>query len=528
MPGPPPPSKSYLLVLNSDSEDDDSVHEVANDRNEPTVKPTNVPLVTSHLPIATPITTPIIPYHHHHHHVISPEKLVENKSSSINDDISLSPLSLNDLVSKNDSSNQLMVPKDHHLHQTTQQLSMTENNLCSKKKRRRRRHRKKDEHSSQPKNVSFGTVQIHLIERVLGGEGVPASGGWPLGLGDHILEADPILVDEYDQQRQCILQDRWKSISPQKNRQEVSSQLTLETRQWDYKHDRDARGSSIRNPLFSFLSEDQRQNLLRYGTTSHMMDEGKQTLLGGSKNKHSQNNKPQGKSKKHAGGGNNTTNNFPRPRADSVDSYKSFSSLGGRTRSQSMDSDTSFDPILVRHYRNSLEEIRNHRSQNEVGCSCRKLTVSKKWSISRIKEELRRRHALPSSLATTSTPSIHTTATTTSTVPTTRAEWETCLEEVLKEEPCCSKFQCPCYKEGLMCHAETCSCGKSTTTNQGKNAIKKIMTTVEEIQAACGNLYGMYVVDFQHIRMYRQEIFCQFIATTNTTNTTIVFDDQGS
>lgn len=514
MPPPPPPSKSYLLVFDTDSSEDDDQDD--KERDEVIRRQISA---TSMLP--NDVTLVELPEHHHEYDYNgkpTTSSAVVPLTTSFQESNLISPVKDHDSDDDHDDDDEeenqdedqdRIHPKSPG--SSSQSCTMFSQSKTfsskNKKKRRRRRHRGNkqtgvtNDNNNKKKNVSFGTVQIRRFERTLGGDGVPADGGWPLGLGSIIRDGDdetPIPVPEYDSRAQQELRERWRALFPSESEQPPPA--ILETRQWDYKKDRNAKGNSIRNPLFGSLSEDQRNNLLVHGKAIFS----KISPLSSNK-------------KKNAG------THHGRPRANSMDQNagragsasimtRSTTSGGngainhasiGRPRSQSIDINAGpFDPIYVRHVRKELEDLRYARSKNDEGCSCRKLHINpKKMSASKLREELRKRHALPSNGGTTMSSSTNVMTTTT------RLELENLLRRLVEEEPCCSsQNDCPCVKYGLGCQADACSCWN----HRGDETPKTVM----EIKERCRNKFGMYVVDFEYIGRYRKSMLCQFITTS--------------
>jgi hypothetical protein len=432
MPPPPPPSKSYLLVLETDTEDEEEEEERRRNAIPPASyeKPTVTPVLTPSMQNPTPISpvtnekhtvTPatqsmqdpiLIPPATNEKHTVTPV------TPSMQDPNPISACS----TDEDDDDDE----EDDDDDQTSSERAAS--SPTTKKKRRRKRNRKKK--TPMTKNVTFDTVQVRLVERTLSGDGVPCDGGWPLGLSTTIVEdQDPIPVEDFDEHKKELLRMRWKAhYSGQK------PTSVLETRQWDYKKDRDAKGNSVRNPLFGSLSEDQRHNLLVHGKAIKSPAAPKKGTL--------------------------------------------------RPRSHSIDNDSGpFDAIHVRHVRKELEDLRNERSKDE-GCACHKLHIPPKMSIRQVKEELRKRHALPA-------------------VDTTKQELEQLLYTIAQNEACCSSNDCPCFKNGINCQADACSCWNHSNEKP---------QTVKEINERCGNKNGMYAVDFKQIGKYRKEMMCQVIA----------------
>lgn len=420
MPPPPPPSKSYLLVLDTDSEDEVE---------EPSPPLQNPPRQKESLEDSLQAST-----------------LIAEANGDDDDDDD----DEGDSSSQFDSSSNI-----------GSSSNIDDSSPSKKKKRRRKRHRKKQQTSAsssekekQTNSVSFDTVSVRYVERELGGDGVPADGGWPLGLKplqeeSSILEEESTPIDDYEGKRRAALELRWKAHSGH------AVPHILETRQWDYKKDRDSHGISIRNPLFQPLTEDQRHNLLVHGTKSK--------------------------------------------RSTNLSSSPKKPDMMRRLRSRSIDQTSDlghYDPVDVRHVRNELEDLRVERSK-EQGCSCRKLHVNlpsagkkkNRMSFQKVKEELRKRQQLPSIIPT-------------------RENLEHLLYNIVQDEPCCTNNDCACFRNNVSCQADSCSCW--THTNEKA-------TTVKEIQDRCGNGFGMYVVDAEAIAKSRKDVIaaCQFVDGDN-------------
>ena len=548
MPPPPPPSKSYLLVLDTDSEDDD---QDASIRRHSSAARVMLPNDVTRVPVGgskeqvfldldannptTVIPTHSIPASPAQQQQQRCASLVMPLTKSFQEANLISPIKVHDQDDNNDRCDNELEEDQDQTHaeslgssSSPQRFSLqasssspskpfgATNSNINNKKRRRRRHRGTNKTlaatttNNKKKNVTFGTVQIRRFERTLGGDGVPADGGWPLGLGSIIpfdesnndnSEEPPIPVHEYDERVQQELQLRWRALYSGDLQQELQPPAILETRQWDYKKERNQRGNSIRNPLFGSLTEDQRNNLLIHGTVTSSKCPPVSSVANNNKKK-------------------NSNTNQGRPRANSIDQHSSRGGTStittrsggngngnnsGRTRSQSVDYFNAgpFDPIHVRHVRKELEDLRHARSKSDEGCSCRKLQVnSKKMSASKVREELRKRHALPTS---TSSPNNHTA---TATAPT-RLELEELLRRLVEEEPCCSsQNDCPCVKYGLGCQADACSCWNHRGDEKPK--------TVLEIKERCRNKFGMYVVDFEYIDRYRKSLLCEVITAESS------------
>jgi len=318
---------------------------------------------------------------------------------------------------------------------------------------------------------------LRFVERSLGGDGVPSDGGWPLCLTDTVLEEVNLPLDEYETHRRNILEERYRNYDDPTTSRPIPT--TLETRQWDYKKERNDKGHSIRNPLFPSLDEEERYNLLVSGKAT--------------------------KSKKVSSGRGATT----RARSCSVDStdnntnYYKNSNNNSNGNGSSSHTAAVFDPIEVRRIRNELEDLRVERSK-EQGCTCRKVQVQlnggkKRTSLLKVKEELRKRNRLPTTTVT-------------------RDALEQLLQSLIEQEPCCSAPECPCARNALVCQADSCSCWthpNNSNNNSQQQQQDEMPRTVKDLQAKCGNIHGMYVVDTEAIRAFRNQMIhsCHVISS---------------
>lgn len=200
---------------------------------------------------------------------------------------------------------------------------------------------------------------------------------------------------------------------------------------------------------------------------------------------------------------------------------------GGARKRASSDADhhrNPYDSTELQHVRHDLEAIRIRRSEDtNFGCSCRKLHVflpgggnsgggKKKGSHRRmterkVREELRRRKLKGGG---------------------SREELERRLHDAVEQEPCCWGNDCPCAKSGIGCQADTCSCwhashndtGASSSSSQKKSSAgddggsrRVVKEKVDMIQQQCGNRNGMYVVNFEKIRMHREQYVNAHVAS---------------
>jgi hypothetical protein len=94
-----------------------------------------------------------------------------------------------------------------------------------------------------------------------------------------------------------------------------------------------------------------------------------------------------------------------------------------------------------------------------------------------------------------------------------REKMEKALHDAIEKEPCCWGNDCPCVSSGIGCQADTCSCwhpshegathggGAKKENTEAKSVVDQDVVDVEE---RCGNVNGMYVVNFGEIRRYRE------------------------
>lgn len=308
-------------------------------------------------------------------------------------------------------------------------------------------------------------------------DAVPGNGGWPLGMemkalamtDHHDCDHLDYSVDDYENQKHNRLLIRWKDLmmmGKTNGTTEIVTPSAFETRQFDF--------TTAKNPLFQKLCEKDRMKLL---VSFHSADS-------------------------------ESPQNSPSSSSDKKTKHHRTSSRSNtRSRSGSITEDfgEAFNSTEVLHIRNELERIRSSRSSDgSTGCTCRKLQVyipppnagkkaqSRRLSVLKLKDELRKRHLLPKETKT-------------------REELELLLFNAVENEPCCVGDDCECHRNGITCQADTCSCWlASHQTSKGKSLTNQV--SVNAIKARCGNKYGMYVVDFDGINKFRNELLCQVIS----------------
>ena len=425
-----------------------------------------------------------------------------------------------------------------------EQLHIRLNDQSKNRKKKKKKKKKKPSKSSSPlevqKKVTFGKVKVRELYRDIHSDGVPMDGGWPLGLGSNIHRQYSTNVDTFEQHKQIELVNRYKKYVHEKRHDRIYSSckssrrkrsnskggeelrkfeeqkekmeeydalsvyipesFVFETRPFDYKRsnytpsfvkngvfgqDPMLEWKEIkamgRNVLFRPLVEAERKDLLLRDASSHF--------------------------------------HLPMPSSAPPSSTAVLSLLQKdgspspskyRSRGDSVtwsEDDTTYCSSAVNQIRNELEQIRIHRSPDmSTGCSCRKLVgiLPKNIVVSgggkrthhhrrmqerKVKEELRKRHVPFTSSAT-------------------REELEQLLYDTVEERGCCTDKDCECYRNGIMCHADTCSCwnpSHNSTSGSHKRGEDNVVLSNEVIRQNCGNNNGIYVVDFDEIQKHRDQ-----------------------
>jgi len=508
MPPPPPPSKSYLLKFTDSDLEDDS--DDADEETVPSRSATQTSVPGRNEEQSFPIVTPPPPpppgeEEDDDDDVESKTRPGENKVVTLEEKKEENSVKLS-------SSATLRSPAAPHVPETETILLLKENdtnlnnvnddydhddiedddypeekdNPAAKSKRKRRKRKKKKPRknsASQPKerrNVHFGTVREYEFERCLSRDGIPGDGGWPLGLSSTLLsKSPPRSVDDYETAKQERLKERWNDIRDPSSPDEATPPESLETRQWDY-----LRGS--KNPLFGLLSEKERMTVLLESSSATTT----------------------------------TTTDTSSASFSSSSCLVQPSSSPERTRHSSRSSknwserfNDRYPQTEVHRVRHELEQIRASRAtEGSVGCTCRKLNVyipppdagrkaqHRRLSLLKVKEELRKRSMLPKESKT-------------------REELELLLHDIVETEPCCTS-DCVCAQNGLQCQDDACTCWYwSHQAQKGKHDQSR-MPSVETIRARCGNKYGIYAVDVNRIRAFRNQfVYCQAIGAPGNDDT---------
>ncbi len=410
----------------------------------------------------------------------------------------------------------------------------------NQKKRRQRRKKKKatreqeNEENSQEKSkhVSFSNVAIREFPRAFSGDTVPGHGGWPLGMKlDGYEDLDQVSIESYETAKQDQLRARWmeilsstnqkppgsptKSPSPSKKTREkeklIDEQIirlmdgstsidscenddsndttmkhtTYETRQWDYR-------SRVRNPLFGVMSEDERHAaFLEASGTDVKMALESPTRSSRRKRSNSFGNH------NHSGGG-------TRSRSNSLGNHDLGNGIKGKFNEE-------YSQAMVHHVRNELEQIRFERNKSgATGCNCRKLVVylppkdgsggkkaqHRRLKPSKVVQELKKRNLYDESVAKMS-----------------REQMEKLLHKTVESEPCCRDESCFCFRNGINCQADACSCWHDSHVHAKHSSVSNgDALTNDEIRKRCGNPLGTYLVDIEAIERYRTELIQQAVS----------------
>ena len=165
------------------------------------------------------------------------------------------------------------------------------------------------------------------------------------------------------------------------------------------------------------------------------------------------------------------------------------------------------DGAVTQRVQHDLEALRIRRSDpSNLGCSCRKLHVflpgstdrshhKKKSSHRRlperkVREELRKRGLLHGGGGADEVGASMS-----------REDMEVMLHDAIEKEPCCWGNDCPCWRDGIGCQADTCSCWHAS--RDVSNAASASKQDAAVISSRCGNPHGIYIVDFDAIALSR-------------------------
>jgi len=467
MPPPPPPSKSYLLVIDTDSSDDEEAQDSYRIHHRD-----DVPIVSDYEDDLPDVVMEEVNRRRPH--------IIEDEDDSEDNDPAETSTEFDN---------------DDDCCSSPREGSGSENNnkkltKNQKKKRARRRNKKKAKScTNSPRRISFSNVSVRTYPRAFSEVSVPADGGWPLGMElKPLLEGAPpeVSVEEFEASKQERLKTRWEQLlQSQKVDDKILDQLTkrpdngmpfeLETRQWDYR-------TKMKNPLFGLLSEEQRQDILLESCT----EEEEASFP------------PEGRARSNSVGDHSQAPSSPgkgRPRS------ASFSHSNEQFNEK-------YNQVYVHHVRNELETLRIDRTKSgATGCNCRKLTVyippkngggkkaqHRRLKPSKLRDELKKRNLYDESKS--------------------REELEKILHDAVEQEPCCGTADCFCYRNGINCQTDACSCWHDSHVHV-KGGTKGGYLSVASVKERCGNPLGTLAVDVDAIDDYRARVLesgmCQFI-----------------
>eukprot|EP00934_Nitzschia_sp_Nitz4_P006331 Nitzschia sp. Nitz4//scaffold252_size28738//163//1885//NITZ4_008091-RA/size28738-snap-gene-0.2-mRNA-1//-1//CDS//3329544251//6321//frame0 len=477
---PPPPSKSYLLVFDTDSEDEDEGYRIGVRDVAPTPQNNNQV-------------------------VFSPTLIPPSKEDA------------------DDPAEEEVEPQDDSI-DVDEDCDDSSSPSKKKKKKKKRRNKKKRAaaksivtdtstvttcastfgSSSSMLRVGFSTVTVRNYPRAFSGDAVPADGGWPLGmeLAPCLTEeGDPVEttveLEDFEADKQQHLKERWEHwLQEHPGKKEIidrmltrpkdaNEDMVWETRQWDYK-----RGG--KNPLFGISIEEDRRHI----------------FLGTTKKSHHNDHHKKGRHRSNSAGSEGAMHK-QRKHSDSPTKH--------RTRSGSMSGNheqfnETYTQVYVYHVRNELEQLRNERTKlGATGCNCRKLSVylppkggggkkaqHRRMKPSKVAQELKKRNLYNPSAS--------------------REEMERALHDAVAKEPCCLGEDCFCFRNGIDCQADACRCWHDSHVHENGGANGHVVT-IEDIVRRCGNPIGMATVNSTEIDAYRNNIldngilFCQPVAS---------------
>lgn len=151
--------------------------------------------------------------------------------------------------------------------------------------------------------------------------------------------------------------------------------------------------------------------------------------------------------------------------------------------------------VVTQRVQHDLETLRSRRlDPANLGCACRKLQIffTKRKSSHRrlperkVQEELRKRGLLHGADMSSS-----------STL--TRERLEILLHDAIEKEPCCWGTNCPCWRDGIGCQSDTCSCW------HGSDSFSTTKVDESLLKSRCGNPNGIYFVNLDAIKQYREQ-----------------------
>ena len=484
---PPPPSKSYNLLLDTDSEDEEDEyyhHRRSNGKNAASISS------------------------------IHPSEKTRTESSKQENSQQVSGTKVDELKEP-----PMIIDET-----STCVENETAQDATSEKKKKKKKKRRKKKAKTKRNLVTFSPeLTICEYPRMMGGQGVPLDGGWPLSLENKPSRSHVVDLEEYERLKQVELRERYQkyvkerrikflqssSSNKKRGRQRSKSHgnakemqtnaqdsttkeelekerienvpihlppesYIFETRQLDYKRKRTPHSHALFNITHAVDSPEKEAQ----DEWDEIQELGVNVVFG-----------PMNESKRRE----------ILLRASSNSSSLSPPSSPARKTRSEKNTKEIYSETEIRHVRSELEQLRIHRTEeNCAGCSCRKLQValprsnqskknhSRRLTERRVKDELRKRHIHYDNSSS-------------------RNELEIMLHDIVEKEGCCFGMDCPCVRNGINCQADTCSCWKSShATASHKDDYKDNEASVEEIQNACGNKNGIYVYDLQKIAHNRR------------------------
>lgn len=162
------------------------------------------------------------------------------------------------------------------------------------------------------------------------------------------------------------------------------------------------------------------------------------------------------------------------------------------------------DSAVTQPIQLDLEQLRIRRGdQANLGCSCRQLHVhipgskdksqnKKKGGHRRLPERKVREELRKRGLITRENNNMK------------REEAEVLLADAICGEGCCESNECPCHRNGIGCHADTCTCWlASHDASASRSSWAELDATT--MKTRCGNSNGLYVTDHSRIQSYRDK-----------------------
>ena len=512
----PPPSKSYLMTFDSSSEEESDLdHESTQQQKEEEILAAKRQEIIRNIEL------------HRQREAEKEKQEQESKSTGL---LSyLKSLTGTEIESKES------------------QPSETEKTQKKKKKKKKKRKKKSGSKSPQEtesvstcttrksstcKGVSFSHVKVSEFYRDVHTDGVPADGGYPLGLSNKLHKSFQIDIDTFEEKKQLDLKQRYQDYVKHR-RERCAKKDHVNTRSSSRRRKRS--NSKVGNEMHSknSLKEELKNSSQSCDKKEppvpvYIPDNFEfETRQFDHRERHSDDHRYEGKAnetilewKEIYGTGRNVLFGqlmelerktlHERDAAMHIEDFiddndndrPSSPKKGGRRRKQSVSIEEVYLTLDVQHIKHDLENIRISRtSKDAAGCSCRKLHVvlpnelgpggkkshhHRRMKEGKVKEELRRRNIeIPYNAK--------------------REELELLLHDEVEKHGCCFDEECPCFKNGIGCQADTCSCWHTSHVSHKKGGATDANVTPDEANTRCGNPEGIYMVDFSAIETYRDQ-----------------------